>query len=248
MINIYIAAHKIYNFPCVQYYIPIQVGKDLSDNELGILADNTGDNISIKNPNFCELTAIYWMWKNDISDYIGLVHYRRYFVESSISNKIILNSKLEEFFNSGIDVILPIKNILRNGIKPITVKEHYCKEHSKSDWEEVRKIIYKRHPNYIKSFNGVERKFSSSFFNMFIMRKGVFNDFCEWLFDILFELEKRIIISNDAYQARVFGFVSERLLNVYFYNYDKEKIVFLPVKNIEDNSLKYKIKNFMHLC
>ena len=77
--EIYIATHKDYNFPQIAGYIPIHVGKDLTDLNLGIIGDNTGDNISSLNPNFCELTALYWMWKNSSADYLGLIHYRRFF-------------------------------------------------------------------------------------------------------------------------------------------------------------------------
>lgn len=74
--EIYIATHKDYSFQ--QKKIPIHVGKDLTDLNLGIIGDNTGDNISSLNPNFCELTALYWMWKNSSADYLGLIHYRRF--------------------------------------------------------------------------------------------------------------------------------------------------------------------------
>ena len=45
-------------------YMPIQVGKSLSNTDFGIQGDNTGDNISAKNPYYCELTSLYWAWKN----------------------------------------------------------------------------------------------------------------------------------------------------------------------------------------
>jgi hypothetical protein len=62
-------------------------------------------------------------------------------------------------------------------------------------------------------------------FNMFIMKKEKFNDYCSWLFDILFELEKRLDISQyNQNDSRVFGFVSERLIDVW----------------LETNSIKYK--------
>lgn len=71
-------------------YFPLQVGKELhTELDLGFACDNTGDNISAKNPSYCELTALYWGWKNihDV-EYLGLNHYRRYFKVADISNTV----------------------------------------------------------------------------------------------------------------------------------------------------------------
>ena len=78
--SIYVVTHKKYNIPKMKGYIPIQVGASLHEN-LGYKVDSDGDNISYKNPNYCELTALYYMWKNLDDDIIGLTHYRRYFCD-----------------------------------------------------------------------------------------------------------------------------------------------------------------------
>ena len=82
---IVVATHKAFPMPTDKMYIPLHVGAEGKTNEdgtpldLGYQKDNTGDNISAKNANYCELTGLYWAWKNLKADYIGLVHYRRYF-------------------------------------------------------------------------------------------------------------------------------------------------------------------------
>lgn len=76
-IKIIVAAHKKYHMPEDSCYLPLHVGKKGKD-DLGYLGDDTGDNISEKNPYYCELTGLYWAWKNLKADYIGLVHYRRH--------------------------------------------------------------------------------------------------------------------------------------------------------------------------
>ena len=81
--HVYVVSHKNAKFPTESIYKPIQVGKKESFTEI---RDNTGDNISEKNPNYCELTAAYWIWKNDKSDITGLTHYRRYFFKNKKSN------------------------------------------------------------------------------------------------------------------------------------------------------------------
>lgn len=78
-IKLIVAAHKAYRMPRDPMYLPLHVGKAGKDLDLGFQGDNTGDNISEKNATFCELTGIYWAWKNLSADYVGLCHYRRHF-------------------------------------------------------------------------------------------------------------------------------------------------------------------------
>ena len=55
------------------------------------------------------------------------------------------------------------------------------------------------------------------------------DQYCEWLFDILKKLESKVDISDyDNYQQRIYGFLAERLLNVYC-KHNKLKIKYLPV-------------------
>ncbi|MBQ0066990.1 MAG: DUF4422 domain-containing protein [Phascolarctobacterium sp.] len=77
-----IAMHKPAWIPNDEMFMPLFVGaegKENWGNEKDVVGDNSGDNISIKNPFYCELTGLYWAWKNLNCDYIGLSHYRRYF-------------------------------------------------------------------------------------------------------------------------------------------------------------------------
>lgn len=80
-IKIAIAYHKPSVLLQEKYYLPIHVGKALSNQDLHIQGDDEGDNISSKNPLYCELTGLYWLWKNTSADYKGLMHYRRIFTE-----------------------------------------------------------------------------------------------------------------------------------------------------------------------
>ena len=53
-------------------------------------------------------------------------------------------------------------------------------------------------------------------FNMMIMERQYFDEYCTWLFDILFELEKRIKTPElSAFQGRFYGRVSEIIFNVW---------------------------------
>ena len=82
--------------------------------------------------------------------------------------------------------------------------------------DETRKIIEEKYPDYLSEFDKLHKRTSAHMFNMFIMKKEILNGYCEWLFDILFELEKRIDASQyDSFHARFYGRVSELLLDVY---------------------------------
>ena len=203
--------------PSDEVYMPIHVGREGKDN-LGYVGDNTGENISIKNPNYCELTGLYWAWKNLDCEYIGLCHYRRYFAHKSKSSK--LEDKKQAIFTRDdyerllqqYDVILPKK---RNYFIE-TVRSQYEHAHNKRDLDEIEKIIKMQYPSYIEAFEKVMNSRKLHIYNMFVMNKALFDEYCTWLFDILFTLEKRIDITNyDKYNARVFGFLSERLFNIW---------------------------------
>lgn len=215
-IKFLVAIHKKYWMPKDEVYLPIHVGK-AGKHDLGYIGDNTGDNISIKNPNYCELTAIYWAWKNLKADYIGLVHYRRYFTKHNFRNyekkkqDILLKSDFENILKD-VDIIVPDKR--KYYIE--TNRSHYNHAHYKKDLDETENIIKELYPEYSIAFNKVMNRTWAHMFNMFVMRKNYFDEYCEWLFTILFELEKRIDISNyTTMEARVFGFISELLLDVW---------------------------------
>ncbi len=233
-IKILIAYHKdslIIKNDCL---IPIQVGRALSKEKLNMIGDDTGDNISYKNPNYCELTALYWAWKNQDKlnnpDYIGLFHYRRLFdfnnsdkpffydFSKKTRNKFGWNNKTITNYCQKYDIISALIVDVHPPFKDnkiISVKKLYKISHRLSDLKTTLKIIKDKYPDYYQTAKEYINSKKSSYFNMVIMKKEIFNDYCQWLFDILFEAEKRIKIPSDPYQSRVFGFLGERLLNVY---------------------------------
>lgn len=216
-IRIYIMTHKKFPVPRVEGYFPMQVGK-AGKEDLGYLGDDTGDNISEKNHSFCELTGLYWAWKNITCDIIGLCHYRRYFLQpgapqdARILEKVMMPLDYVEACLQQYDLILPISGMTREG----SVLEHYRKNHCIADWEACGKVIEEKYPQYYQAFLWNQDTNVMSLGNMVIGKKGILDEYCGWLFDILFELEKRIDLNGrDEYQARVFGFLSERLFRVW---------------------------------
>ena len=90
------------------------------------------------------------------------------------------------------------------------------------------------------------KKTSGHRFNMFIMRSDLLASYCEWLFSILFELESRLDISGySPYDARVFGFVGERLLDVWMAGAGVSSFVELPVMHMESQNWPAKILRFL---
>lgn len=237
-IKIFVAYHKKSPIIKTECLIPIQVGRALSKEKLDMIGDDTGDNISIKNPNYCELTALYWMWKNVEADYYGLFHYRRLFdfknndkqffsnFSGKMCNRFGWNDKEIRKYCENFDVIsAPILDIHPPGEsnKIISAYELYEISHSALDLNKTIKIIKEKYPNFFDSTIEYLSQNKSSYFNMVIMKKEIFHDYCKWLFSILFELEKQISISKDKYQSRVFGFIGERLLNIYINQLKKNK-------------------------
>lgn len=238
-IEIFVATHKKFDFPLKQGYIPIQCGAKIN-KELGYLKDDEGFNISSKNPNYCELTVIYYMWKNIKKDKVlGLCHYRRYFYKNIFKSKknILSKNDIDKITNK-YDIILPMPYYFN-----ISVESNYDVKHHIKDLLECKNIIKKKYPEFETSFDIVLKRKWAYCFNMIIAKKEFFDDYCNWLFDILFDLEKKIDISKyDDYNKRVFGFISERLLNVYIEkNKDKLKIKELPVYNIEEPLFKQRL-------
>lgn len=226
--KILVATHKNYQMPADQsLYLPIFVGKALHPDVNQIfIGDNTGDNISVKNAHYNELTAIYWAWKNLDADAIGLVHYRRYFSVRrqkglhQVLSQAEVNNLLDKY-----DIILPTKR--RYFIE--SNRSHYVHAHHAEPLALTEQIIKADYPEYLAAFEQVMQRRSAHMFNMFIMKRQPFNKYCTWLFAILSQVEQQLDISTyDVYEARVFGFLSERLLDVWLAQQDNYRTTEVP--------------------
>lgn len=247
-IKMVVATHKRYQMPEDTCYLPVQVGK-YGKESLGYQGDDTGDNISDKNAYYCELTGLYWAWKNLDADYIGLAHYRRYFASKKRKHmfwkkdpfsKILSDKEIEQLLEK-TDIILPAKRhyYIEN------LYSHYAHTHYEEHLTVTRAIIEQMTPEYLDAYDRVMKKTYGHMFNMFIMSREKCSEYCSWLFPILEELEKNVDYkSYDVYQQRLFGRVSELLLNVWMeqkqYSY---KCV--PVVNIEKSNLMKRIPAFL---
>ena len=230
-VNIIIATHKKYDMPKYKSYLPIHVGKE-GKNDIGFKGDNTGNNISLKNPYFCELTGLYWAWKNLKVDYVGLAHYRRHFKGKTKSKdkfeQVLSDKEINELLRKN-DIILPKKRnyYIEN------LYSHYEHTLHIETLDITGEIIKEKYPKYSKEFDLLKKRTSAHMFNMFIMKKELMDEYCKWLFDILFELEKRIDTTKyDSFHARFYGRVSELLLDVWL-NTKGYKYTEVPLLNME---------------
>lgn len=256
-VKILVCCHKQDVMATQEPYMPIHVGKALHPElDLGIQGDNTGDNISEKNGSYCELTGMYWAWKNlkDV-DVIGLCHYRRYFdfhkqvpfYKDSYQYKTEDLNKLN--FTIPDKIIESVKKGTVVTAKPMhlysNLANHYCFYHISDDFRTLQTVIDETQPEYVKeAFLNVF--YNSNIimpYNMFVLNWTNFDRYCNWLFDILNRVEKLTDISHyNHVQKRIYGYMAERLFNVWLYS-EKTEIESKPVIFLNDEEKCYSERN-----
>lgn len=207
-------------------YLNIQCGKDDTGVDLNMIADNTGDNISSRNRYWSEITGMYWAWKNmEKVDYIGLCSYRRFFnfKEDPLSAiKIIPIDSINEIDKieipdinkifSNYDVIIPKAYSYAYSIKTVCHMNY-----RDDDFELLEKTIHELSPEYDSAYHSILYSTNKMIgHNMFIMSWDNFDEYCNWVFSILFEMERKVDPSNyPISQVRIFGYMHELLLAVF---------------------------------
>ena len=234
---ILVATHKPSVLLRDAMYQPVHCGRavshlDPTDMEwmrFNTIGDDTGYNISWLNPYFCELTAVYWAWKNyknlGSPERIGLCHYRRYFMDIGLDNEITA----------------PIHYLNK------TIWEQFCEHHSSTELTKAISLL----PNqeikedtweYLNQNKGF-------FFNMFVFPKDIFFEYCNTIFNILFKLYKENSWEKlNDYQKRMAGFVAERLTGAFIYHLTQrrklplhETLTVIPIFN-SPTKISYQMK------
>ena len=206
-------------------YAPIHVGRAVSPYRAemsDVMGDDTGENISLKNPSYCEMTAHYWIWKNvKDAEYVGLCHYRRFFAIDAIEENI-------DHLMQDVDVILVEPSYYVDsvysyfakfiGAENMTILSLVMKQHYLDYYETLEKICdgVKFHP-----------------FNMLICRKSLYDQYCEWIFSILEECEKYIKSAPYTNANRALAYMAEMLTGVYFIH-RQMRIMSVPYYKIDD--------------
>lgn len=248
---IYVITHKEFDDKsfCKDGYVVLHVGQNKNMKSY-YLRDDVLDNISQKNTSFCELTGLYWVWKNGKEkddEIVGLIHYRRGFTSKkenliySMGGKVPNNIEFSQAQSILHDHDM-IVSVPERGFK--TVYQTYAKLHHREDMDLTREAIADVCPEYLAAFDKAMKMHFSFIGNLFITRKKMFDEYAEWLFSVFDILEKKIDLGKyeDAYQARVYGFISERLLNVWLiHNHVSYKEI--PVYNTQSRSLNLLTRN-----
>lgn len=191
-IKILISCHKQSIVPDSEIMLPIEVGADLRSKHIeGYIQDNSGDNISVKNKMYCELTAQYWAWKNLDADYYGFFHYRRYLnfsenkypldswqniteerLNDTCLKKYNLNDDCIRNLVETYDIVLSEeKNVAKMPDRNTSVYEQYKNGRSLNirDLDLVRDIIAVKYPDYLDTFEDVMKGRKTCLCNMYIL-------------------------------------------------------------------------------
>lgn len=256
--KIFVAYHKEAELIENDVLTPIHVGRTLYTSkwfESNMMGDNTGDNISDKNDRYCELTAQYFAWKNydkiGNPDYIGFFHYRRIFNFNETSSFqlnpkgeiVYYSSTIDESFYrryglesdninnilENYDVVLPAPTNLEK-LYSKNVYQQYASHHNIKFYDIALKVLLKHYPEFKPAIEIYNQSKYAYFTNSYIMKKEVFMEYAQWLFNILFEAESIINATSKENKARLMGYISERLLGIY--------IIYLKQK-------KYNIKELL---
>lgn len=255
-IKILIACHLPCILPKGEIFVPVHGGRFLKKKtdeqtqkwlEEFTTGDDSGVNISIKNGRYNEMTVIYWAWKNyeqlGNPEYIGFMHYRRHFIFGKwkkprggewLFNTEKTGEELENFTGMNQENILACvgDNDILYPYYPhdMTVYRHYkiSPYHRIEDLELALSIIKENFPDYhpyAQSYVSGKRQI---FCNMFIMRKEIFFEYCQWIFSVLEEYDRRRDYRTLSQEEARF-FISERLTGIFIHRKLSEGVKATPL-------------------
>lgn len=206
-----------------EWITPIQVGAVLSPRRVANILDCDGENISAKNGNYSELTALYWIWRNRLgsdpsgsagNEYYGLSHYRRILE--------LTEDDVLRLVDNGVDVVLPYPMPYEPDIE-----EHHKRYLKEEDWKAVQRAVQELQPGYAKVFEGILKQKYFYNYNIILARKEVLKEYCGWLFPILERVEELSIPKGAERSDRYIGYIAETLETLYFMYHAADK----PAKN-----------------
>lgn len=181
------------------YEIPLQAGAALTEQRLAELTDHTGDNISLKNRQYCELSGTYWVWKNTCHPWTGIEHYRR---------RLLVTPEL---LTDGVDAILPL---------PYLCWPNEASQFRRFVGGEVLQALLKAlrdlHPGEFEAYRAILYGPHQYTYNLLCARRAVFEDYCAWFFQITEHMETMADTVPALKTTRALSYVAEVLTNIYF--------------------------------
>lgn len=206
--KIFTMTHKKFHEPQDSIYVPLHVGRAEAE-DLGYQGDDEGDSISEWNKYYGELTGVYWVWKNEKeADIIGICHYRRYFMNKQ--RQLLSEREYEEILKD-YDIIVSNK-----AYADTNYLDYFAEAHNVQDLLTVGEVMKEKYPDYAPYFQSAMEGDVYYYGNLMVTSRKLFESYAAWLFDILFEVQKRIDVeSYDLYNRRVFGFLSEQMIKIW---------------------------------
>ena len=192
-----------------------------SDKEIvADFRDNEGENISFLNAKINECTAMYWIWKHERHDVVGLCHYRRYFLNCDGAKALscnILSADGARRYLRDADILLAesVTYDRRDGVRK-GMEDYIQPEAFQAGWDAILRSLEKYQPEYVQTFEDVMHGVEMYPCNMFVTRWEIFDAYCAWLFSFLIPAAEEVDVSTfDAYSSRIVGFFAERMLTVW---------------------------------
>ena len=242
-----------------EFIVPLQLRKNITGVDLGYLSDDTCDNISNRGLSYGgALPAFYWVWKNDNkSDYVGFCHYRRYFLLDEKHNYFQIECVTDEdglkkikFRDEYIRGVLANYDVILSKKRRFTksIWKTYAMMHDERDFVTLEKAIKQVCPEYSNIFNKYIKKGNIlPQFGMIITTKEIFNNFCEWIFPIIYKLdEMKDPNKNSLSEPRRIDYIFEHLMPLYFIKHNEFKIKNLPI--VVADPTKKKVSDFRYFC
>ena len=229
--KIYVVTHKDVKLSTLpEGYEIIHAGHAQAKENFGYLGDDTGDNISHLNLYLNEITALYWLWKNTRQDFIGFVHYRRFF---TLDGKNFLSTDEARKILREFDIIVTGCKFGYIALRDwkIMLSTRPIAEHVINT---LRKFIARRQPDYLAAYDRVTNSFGVFCYEIFITRRKIFDAYCEWLFSFIVDATEEILSTTDIASSddpriyRAVSFTAEHLMTVWLIK-NRLKIKTLPI-------------------
>lgn len=208
-----------------EIYYPLYLGGDWDERRDDAIYEDTGINIADRHELYADLGGFYWVWKNITADVVGITQYRKYFFSERQPGKLIQKEEIQDLFST-YDILVPsaFSSIYE------TIYEKYANHMHIEDLNIARDILAEMHPSYLEGFDLVMSGYHMYGLNMWIARKSTFDSYCNWIFPILAEAEKRIHTENYTKDMkRACAFLSEYLFSVWLLH-ENLRVYELPIE------------------
>lgn len=249
--NIYVITHKQFNTFDKKNYIPILVGAKKNNNFTNdYIHDDIKDNISCLNDSYCEMTGMYWLWKNCSDYYIGISHYRRYFAKIKkifeFRGRYISLSKHPYEICTYDELISELESV-----DFVVKKSEYRKETldvifkklGDELWDNLKNSFAELYPQYVSNFCEIEKSHTHFNCNMMVTTKEKYDDYCEFLFSIAFKMdENHKYKTGHRYHNREIGYIGEFILKLWI-NINNFSYKAIDVVNVESKELVGSVLN-----